>query len=75
MSLLILAGTLLLTLSKITLLGDLSVGRCAAAAAVMATAYKGGIGVGATVGWPAALGWIWRQGACPSTPWRLPSPG
>ena len=23
----------------------------------------------------AALGWIWRQGACPSTPWRLPSPG
>ena len=32
-SLLILAGTLLLTLSKITLLGNLSVGRCAAAAA------------------------------------------
>lgn len=74
MSLLILAGTLLLTLSKITLLGDLSVGRCAAAAAV-ATAYKGGIGVGATVGWPAALGWIWRREVCPSTPWPSPSPG
>ena len=73
-SLLILAGTLLLTLSKITLLGDLSVGRCAAAAAVMATAYKGGIGVGATVGVACGLG-MWRREVCPSTPWPSPSPG
>ena len=64
-SLLILAGTLLLTLSKITLLGDLSVGRCAAAAAVMATAYKGGIGVGATVGVACGLGMDLAAGGMP----------
>ena len=64
-SLLILAGTLLLTLSKITLLGNLSVGRCAAAAAVMATAYKGGIGVGATVGVACGLGMDLAAGGMP----------
>ena len=64
-SLLILAGTLLLTLSKITLLGDLSVGRCAAAAAVMATACKGGIGVGATVGVACGLGMDLAAGGMP----------
>ena len=64
-SLLILAGTLLLTLSKITLLGDLSVGRCAAAAAVMVTAYKGGIGVGATVGVACGLGMDLAAGGMP----------
>lgn len=64
-SLLILAGTLLLTLSKITLLGDLSVGRCAAAAAVVATAYKGGIGVGATVGVACGLGMDLAAGGMP----------
>lgn len=58
-------GTLLLTLSKITLLGDLSVGRCAAAAAVMATAYKGGIGVGATVGVACGLGMDLAAGGMP----------
>lgn len=48
-SLLILGGTLLLTLSRLTLLWDLSAGRLAAAVAVMTAAYAGGIGVGATV--------------------------
>ena len=42
-SLLILGGTLLLTLSRLTLLWDLSTGRLAAAVAVMAAAYAGGI--------------------------------
>ena len=42
-SLLVLAGTLLITLSQITLLGDLSVGRFAAAVGVMGAASTAGI--------------------------------
>ncbi|MEQ2455748.1 SpoIIE family protein phosphatase [Flavonifractor hominis] len=64
-SLLILMGTLLITLSKITLFGDLSVGRTAAALAVMAAAYKGGIGVGATLGVAAGLGMDLAAGETP----------
>ena len=64
-SLLILMGTLLITLSKITLFGELSVGRTAAARAVMAAAYKGGIGVGATLGVAAGLGMDLAAGETP----------
>ena len=64
-SLLLLAGTLLLTLSKLTLLGDLSVGRFAAAAAVMAVAYKGGVSVGATAGVAVGLGMDLSAGGMP----------
>ena len=49
-SLLILAGTLLMTLSQITFFGTLSVGRIAGAVAVMVFAYKCGAGLGATLG-------------------------
>lgn len=55
-SLLILGGTLFITLAKISILGDISVGRLAAALAVMAIAYKGGIGAGASAGVAAGLG-------------------
>lgn len=64
-SLLILGGTLLVTLSKITFLGDISLGRFAAAAAVMTVAYKGGIGAGATVGVAAGLGMDLAAGGMP----------
>ena len=64
-SLLILGGTLLLTLSRLTLLWDLSAGRLAAAVAVMAAAYAGGIGVGATVGVAAGLGMDLSAGGLP----------
>ena len=64
-SLLILGGTLLITLSKITLFGDISVGRSAAALAVMVTAYKGGIGPGATVGVAAGIGMDLSAGGMP----------
>ena len=64
-SLLILAGTLLLTLSNLILPGELSVGRLAAALAVMATASRGGIGVGATVGIAVGLGMDLAAGGMP----------
>ena len=49
-SLLLLGGTLLLTLSRLTLVWELSAGRLAAAAAVMAAAYAGGLNAGAAAG-------------------------
>lgn len=55
-SLLILGGTVLLTLSRVTFLGDLSVGRLAAALVVMACAYAGGMGPGAAIGITAGMG-------------------
>ena len=64
-SLLILAGTLLLTLSNLMLPGQLSAGRLAAAVAVMATASRGGIGVGATVGVAVGLGMDLAAGGMP----------
>ena len=64
-SLLILAGTLLLTLSNLMLPGQLSAGRLAAAVAVMATASRGGIGVGATVGVAVGLGMDLVAGGMP----------
>ena len=64
-SLLILGGTLLLTLSKVTLLWGLSAGRLAAALAVMAAAYKGGVGVGAAAGVAAGLGMDLSAGGMP----------
>ena len=64
-SLLLLLGTLLLTLSKLTLLGDLSVGRFAAAVAVMAVAGRGGISAGATAGVAVGLGMDLSTGGMP----------
>lgn len=49
-SLLILGGTILITLSGISFFWGLSLGRLAAALAVMVTAYQCGIGPGAAVG-------------------------
>lgn len=49
-SLLLLGGTALITLSHVTLLRDISLGRLAAALAVMVIAYKGRMGLGATAG-------------------------
>lgn len=64
-SLLILAGTSLLTLSRITVLGDLSLGRTAAALAVMLCAGAGGIGPGATVGVAVGIGMDLASGGLP----------
>ena len=64
-SLLILAGTLLLTLSSLMLPGELSAGRLAGALAVMVTASRGGIGVGATVGVAVGLGMDLAAGGMP----------
>ena len=64
-SLLILAGTLMLTLSNLMLPGELSVGRLTAALAVMLTASQGGIGVGATVGVAAGLAMDLAAGGMP----------
>ena len=47
--LLLLGGTLLITLAKIDLYGGISLGRLCGALAVMCLAWKGGIGVGAAV--------------------------
>ena len=64
-SLLLVLGSLLLTLSKLTLLGELSVGRFAGAAAVMAVAYKGGVRAGATAGVAVGLGMDLSAGGMP----------
>ena len=64
-SLLILVGTLLITLSKITIFGDISVGRAAAAVAVMVVAYKAGMGPGAAVGVAAGVGMDLAAGGAP----------
>lgn len=64
-SLLILAGTVLLTLSNVTIAGALSLGRTAAALAVMVCAYEGGIGAGATVGVAAGVGMDLAAGGGP----------
>ena len=64
-SLLVLAGTLLITLSQITLLGDLSVGRFAAAVGVMAAASTAGMGPGAALGVAAGVGMDLAAGGTP----------
>lgn len=64
-SLLILGGTVLLMLSKVTFLGDISVGRLAAALAVMVCAYEGGIGAGASVGVTTGIGMDLASGGMP----------
>ena len=64
-SLLILGGSLLITLTKISFLGDLSVGRLSAALAVMAVAFKGGMGTGACAGVAAGLGMDLAAGGTP----------
>ena len=64
-SLLILGGTVLITLSKLTLFGDISLGRAAAAVAVMAVAYKAGMGPGAAVGVAAGVGMDLAAGGTP----------
>ena len=64
-SLLLLGGSLLLTLSKLTLLGELSVGRFTAAVAVMAVAFKGGVSAGATAGVAVGLAMDLSAGGLP----------
>ena len=64
-SLLLLGGTLLLTLSRLTLLWELSAGRLAAAAAVMAAAYAGGLNAGAAAGVAAGLAMDLSAGGAP----------
>jgi len=64
-SLLILAGTVLVTLSNILLWGDLSLGRLAAALAVMAAASQGGLGVGAAAGTAVGVGMDLAAGGVP----------
>ncbi len=64
-SLLILGGTLLITLSKLTVFEELSVGRAAAAAVVMAVAFQAGMGPGAAVGVAAGVGMDLSAGAPP----------
>ncbi|MBU5435155.1 SpoIIE family protein phosphatase [Pseudoflavonifractor sp. MSJ-37] len=64
-SLLILAGTALLTLAGITFLDGVSVGRLAAALAVMVCAYEGGIGPGAAAGVSMGIGMDLSAGGTP----------
>ena len=64
-SLLLLGGTLLLTLSRLTLVWELSAGRLAAAAAVMAAAYAGGLNAGAAAGVAAGLTMDLSAGGAP----------
>lgn len=64
-SLLILMGTLLMTLSQLTLLGDLSVGRMAAAVVVMLAAFQGGLRAGAAVGVGCGIGMDLAAGGLP----------
>ena len=64
-SLLLLGGTLLIALTKISILGDISVGRLSAALAVMAVACKGGMGPGACAGVAAGLGMDLAAGGSP----------
>lgn len=65
-SLLILGGTVLVTLSKLTIFGDvISLGRFAAAAAVMIASYQCGVGAGAAVGVTAGLAMDIAAGGAP----------
>lgn len=64
-SLLILGGTLLITLSGITVLWGLSLGRLTAALAVMVAAYQCGVGPGAAVGVLAGLAMDIAAGGAP----------
>ena len=64
-SLLILGGTVLITLSGITVLWGLSLGRLCAAACVMVTAYQCGIGPGAAVGVLSGLAMDIAAGGAP----------
>ena len=64
-SLLILGGTVLIALSRIAILGDISVGRICAALAVMAVAFKGGMERGACAGVAAGIGMDLAAGGTP----------
>ncbi len=64
-SLLILGGTVLITLSKITVLGGLSLGRFVAALCVMVAGYRYGVGTGAAVGVSAGLAMDIAAGGAP----------
>ena len=65
-SLLILGGTVLITMSKITLFdGTISLGRFSAALAVMIAGYQCGIGVGAATGVAAGLAMDVAAGGAP----------
>lgn len=64
-SLLILGGTVLITLSGITVLGGLSLGRLCAALCVMVTAYRCGVGSAAAVGVLAGLAMDIAAGGAP----------
>ena len=64
-SLLILGGTLLITLSGITVFKDLSLGRAAAAVMVLTVACKAGMGPGAAAGVAAGVGMDLAAGGTP----------
>ncbi len=64
-SLLIFGVTVLITLSQITLLKDISLGRLAACLAVMVIAYRGKTGIGATAGVSAGLAMDLASGSGP----------
>ena len=64
-SLLILGGTLLIALSRISILGDISVGRICAALAVMVVAFEGGMERGACAGVAAGIGMGLAAGGSP----------
>jgi stage II sporulation protein E len=64
-SLLVLGGALLITLSQITLFGEISLGRLLAALAVMLTAYRGGMELGAAVGIAAGMAMDLSAGGSP----------
>lgn len=63
--LLILGGTVLITLSDVTVMGGLSVGRTAAAVCGMVTAYRCGVGSAATVGVLTGLAMDLAAGGAP----------
>ena len=64
-SVFLLLGSLLVTLSGVTFFGDLSVGRLLAALAVMTVAHEGGLGLGAAAGVAAGLGMDLAAGGTP----------
>ena len=64
-SLLILGGALLITLSQITLFGEISLGRLLAALTVMITAYRGGMELGAAVGIASGMAMDLSAGGAP----------
>ena len=64
-SVLILAATVLISLSNIVLFGVLSIGRTAAVLLVFFSAYKGGVGIGCTTGVAVGLAMDAASGGAP----------